>query len=184
MKSVHLHGFLGGRFGEVYVLDVSTPREAVRALSVQLPGFEKAIRAGNWHIVRGPLAERDEVDEDSLELSLGRQGELHIIPAIEGANSGWVNVIVGAVLFVVGAFTGNVALMAMGVGMMVGGIIQMTTKMPGVQETSDVDQRASYLFDGPSNRSTQGGAVPRGYGRLKVGSIVVSVGLFAEETAL
>lgn len=184
MKTVYLHGHLGERFGKSYVIDVATPREAVRALAVQIPGFEAAIRAGNWHVVRGPLEGRDEVDTDSLEVSLGAQREIHLIPAIEGANNGWVNTIVGVVLIVVGVVIGNPYLIGMGVGMMVGGIIQLTTKMPGVDnDANGVDERASYLFNGPSNRSKQGIAVPRGYGRLKVGSVVISAGLFAEEVA-
>lgn len=181
MRTVHLHGHLGERFGRQFTLGVETPREAVRALAVQLPGFEAAIRAGNWHVVRGPLDDRDEVFEDGLELSLGAQRELHIIPAIEGANSGWVSVIVGVVLIAVGFVTANPALVAVGVGMAVGGIIQMTMQMPGVDETASTEQNASYIFNGPTNRSAQGVAVPRGYGRLKIGSIVVSAGLFAEE---
>jgi predicted phage tail protein len=186
VRTVYLHGHLGERFGASFRLDVDTPQEAARALAVQLPGFSQVIRAGNWHIVRGPLEGRDEVDEKSLEVTLGTYGEIHFIPAIEGANSGWVSTIVGAVLVVAGVMTGNAALVGMGVGMTVGGIIQLTTAMPGVDmdEMQGVDERASYLFNGPSNRSKQGGAVPRGYGRLKVGSIVISAGLFAEEVPL
>lgn len=183
MRTVYLHGHLGERFGKAYCLDVDTPREAARALAAQLPRFSQVIRAGNWHVVRGPLAGRDEVDEESLEVTLGTYDEIHFIPAIEGANSGWVSVIVGVVLIVVGVVTGNAALVGMGIGMAVGGIVQLTTVMPGVDDDMQgVDERASYLFNGPSNRSKQGAAVPRGYGRLKVGSIVVSAGLFAEET--
>lgn len=186
MKTVHLHGSLGARFGREYRLDITTPAEAVRALCVQLPGFEEAIRAGNWHVVRGPLAARDEVSEEALTLSLGQQEEVHLIPAISGANNGWVNTIVGAVLIVVGAMTswaGGAGLIGAGIGMMLGGIIQLTTKIPGAEEVKSADEKASYLFNGPTNQSSQGVGVPRGYGRLKVGSIVVSAGLFSEETA-
>lgn len=185
MRTVHLHGHLGEKFGKTYTLDIETPREAVRALSVQLPGFSDVIKAGNWHVVRGPLEQRDEVTEDGLEVALGGQNEIHFIPVIEGANSGWVSFIVGAVLVIAGVVTGNPALIGAGIGLMVGGVIQLTTKMPGVDDSTkgSVDERASYLFNGPTNQSAQGVAVPRGYGRLLVGSIVVSAGIFAEETS-
>lgn len=189
MKTIHLHGFLAEKFGGPYTLDVSTPKEAVQALSVQLPGFRETIRKGNWHLVRGALDGRDEVDEAGVDLSLGKQSELHIIPAIEGANSGWTNIIIGIILIVVGYFTfgsttgPGMAMIAAGAGLAVGGIVQLTTKMPGVDDSTkgSTEDRASYLFNGPTNQSTQGVAVPRGYGRLKVGSIVVSAGLFAEQ---
>lgn len=189
MKTIHLHGYLGDRFGKTYTLDVDTPAEAVKAIGVQVAGFSEAIKQGNWHVVRGPLEGRDESDEDGLTVTLGNYQEVHIIPAIEGANNGWTNIIVGIILIVVGYFTfGSTSTMGMamiagGAGMAVGGIVQVTTKIPGVDDSTKggADERASYLFNGPTNQSKQGVAVPRGYGRVLVGSIVVSGGLFAEE---
>lgn len=194
MRTVNLHGVLGARFGRKFELAIEDPSEAIRALCVQLPGFEAAVKEGSWHLIRGPLDASDEVPEDGLKVSLGQQKELHIVPAIEGANNGWVNVVLGVALIAVawwnpfGWAAGGAMItgtMAAGVGLAVGGLIQMTTKMPGVDESSmgGVDERASYLFNGPTNQSKQGVAVPRGYGRLLVGSIVVSGGIFAEEYA-
>jgi predicted phage tail protein len=83
--------------------------------------------------------------------------------------------------------TGQMWAVGMGIGMAVGGIIQMTTKMPaGVSAASQesADQRPSFLFSGPTNTSSQGLAVPRGYGRAIIGSIVISATLYAEELAL
>ena len=72
--------------------------------------------------------------------------------------------------------------MIAGAGMILGGIIQMTTKIPGADtNTESTDNRASFLFTGPKNQSTQGVTIPRGYGRCRTGSIVVYVGLYAEE---
>lgn len=189
MKTIYLHGFLKDQFGESFRMDVQTPREAVMALSAQLPGFEKTIRAGRWHILRGALANEDDVSEDSVDVALGNQDEVHIMPAIEGAgsNMGVFTIIVGLVLFVAGFFTGGSTwgpmMMMMGAGMAVGGIVQMTMKVPGADTTAgeSKDNKASYLFNGGTNQSTQGVAVPRGYGRVMVGSIVVSAGLYAEE---
>lgn len=39
------------------------------------------------------------------------------------------------------------------------------------------DQRTSYLFDGAVNTVAQGGPVPIIYGRMRVGSVVVSAGI-------
>lgn len=95
--------------------------------------------------------------------------------------------VVGIVLFVAGFFVGGStwgpAMMALGAGMAVGGIIAMTTKMPSADVSAQerAEDRASFLFNGPTNTSSQGIAVPRGYGRVRIGSIVVSAALYTEE---
>ena len=180
MKTIHLYGHMADRFGGPFTLDVQTPREAVQALSAQLPGFAQAIRDANWHIVRGPLEGRDEVDMDGVDVTLGQQNEIHIIPSIEGATNGWLNVLIGTALIVGSFFAGAAGphMFAAGVGLLVGGIIQLTMKFP-TPETRDRNE--SYLLNGPTNHNKQGGPVPRGYGRCMVGSVVVSAGLYAEK---
>ena len=41
LKTVKLYGILAKKFGKEFRLDVENTREAMRALSVQVPGFEK-----------------------------------------------------------------------------------------------------------------------------------------------
>lgn len=197
MKTLNLYGSMQEKYPGVFKMEVATPAEAIRAMCIQIPGFEDDIKAGNWRLVRGDLEGNDEVDEDGLQMTLGNQNELHLIPVIEGANSGAGMIIVGIVMIVAAFFTGgtsiaawgamSTALAAAGLGMAVGGIIAATTKMPGVAESTNANKESdqtSFLFDGPTNQSKQGGAVPRGYGRLLVGSIVVSAGLYAEPMAV
>lgn len=181
MKQVHLHGHLGARFGERFSLEVRDPAEACRALC-QLPGFRQEIQAGSWHILRGPLDDGDDCDEESLTVALGHKDEIHIMPAVEGAGDTF-NIIVGAALFTAGVFTGNPYLMAAGAGMAIGGVVQMTTSPPGTDYNGRErpDQRSSFIFDGPTNTATQGLPVPVVYGRIRTGSVVISAGLSAEE---
>lgn len=198
MKTLNLYGSMQEKYPGVFKMDVATPAEAIRAMCIQLPGFEEDIKAGNWRLVRGDLEGNDEVDEDGLQMTLGNQNEMHLIPVIEGANSGAGMIIVGIVMVVAAFFTGGTSiaawgamstmLAATGLGMAVGGIIASTTKMPGAGASVSGNEReadkASFLFDGPTNQSTQGVAVPRGYGRMLIGSIVVSAGLYAEPMAV
>lgn len=188
MKTVYLYGALGAKYGVSFELDVNTPAEAVRALAVQLPGFSDDIRAGVWHVIRGPLEAEQALDEDGVLVGLGSEAEVHILPAADGANNGPLMTVLGVVLIVAGYFTGGAtwgpAMMALGVGMVVGGIVSMTMKLPSGTDPAvgdSVDQRASFLFNGPTNTSSQGVAIPRGYGRLRVGSIVISASVHAEE---
>lgn len=184
MKTLYLHGKMAEVYGASFSLDAANPPEMVRALCVQLPGFQESIEAGEWHVIRGPLDQQDADDEDRLTMSLAEQSEVHLVPAIKGAGGGGgvISAIIGAVLIVVGVVYPNPALVAAGAGMLLGGIIQMTTKIPGADtNTESSDNRASFLFSGPKNQSTQGVTIPRGYGRCRVGSIVISVGLYAED---
>jgi len=184
MKTIHLHGALGARFGESFSLDVRDPAEAAHALVTQLPGFREAIEAGNWHVVRGPLDGGETLDEEGLTVALGRENEIHLLPAIDGAGDGVGQVIAGAALATIGYFTGQAWLINAGVAMALGGVSQMLSPTPGAGDYGDrerPDERPSFLFDGPVNTSTQGLPVPVVYGRIKTGSIVVSAGMNSEE---
>lgn len=187
MKTFYLHGS-AGQFGETFELDVKTPREFLHALSMQVPGFREMIRAGEWHVLRGPLDQGNDDDEESLDLALGNVEEVHLLPAIRGAgggNGGMFSIILGIAAIIAAPFTGgaSTAFYFAGAGLIVGGLIQMSMKIPGVSSAASnesADNRASFLFSGPKNQSTQGVAIPRGYGRCRSGSIVVSAGLYAE----
>lgn len=189
MKIIHLHGALGSQFEGPFSLDVRDPAEAVRALGTQLPGFRSEIESGNWHVLRGPLDAEDDLDEEGLVVALGQASEVHILPAVEGAG-GWFNVIAGAALIAVAwwnpaGWAAGTAMMAgaAGAAMAVGGIVQLTTSLSGsdYDQRERPDQRPSFMFDGPVNTSTQGLPVPVIYGRVRVGSVVISAGMNSEE---
>lgn len=184
MITLHLYGSLAADYGEKISLNAATPREAVMALTFQCNKYKDILRSNDWHILVG---EGNHISENELDIGLGKVSEVYLMPRIKGAN-GAFNFIVGAILFVVGAFTSwtglGVPLMSLGAGMMVGGIIQMTTKVPGAADiTRDgADDKASFLFSGPTNTATQGVAIPRGYGKMLIGSVVVSASIYAEQT--
>lgn len=191
MITLHLNGKLAEIFGDRFNLQARTPREAVTALMYQSKQYKDYLHENDWHIFVG---EGNDISEAELDLTLGSIKDVYLIPRIEGAN-GAVTFIAGAILTVVG-FVLNVGsfgalsplgvpMMAVGIGMMVGGIIQMTTKVPKADSSKRdaVDDQSSFLFSGPTNTSTQGVAIPRGYGRMLTGSIVVSAALYAENTS-
>lgn len=189
--TIHLHG-IARKFGEKYDLDVKTSKEAINALGIMIEGFADMIRAGEWHVLRGPVENGNDEDAATIEVSLGNVREIHLMPAIKGSGggngAGIFTTILGVVMIVVGIFgspfTGgsSLGLTAAGVGMLVGGIVMLTMKIPGADtNTENADNKASFLFSGPKNQSTQGVAIPRGYGRVRTGSIVISAGLFAEQ---
>lgn len=204
MTAIYLHGSLADQFGERFDLAVSSAAEAIRALCCQLAGFRPAIRDGDWHVVREAGEARHSLDEGQLHLGLG-SGDLHIVPALEGAggrNMRGIGKIVAGVALVAGAFMfapaaglgapllsmgGNAILTygsiaQFGAAMLLGGVSQLLSPAPQpLNGRNEVDRRESFLFQRAENVSAQGGAVPCGYGRFRVGSVVISAGLEAEQ---
>ena len=107
---------------------------------------------------------------------------IDIVPVIEGSGSNGASIgtiIVGVILIIVGVilsiagFGSGVPLILIGIGLLAAGVINLLTKPPELQEFKD-KQKTSYLFNGPENTINEGGPVPIGYGRLIVGSSVIS----------
>lgn len=195
LREVRLYGELGRRFGRVFHLAVSTPVEAVHALTAVLPGFKAAFlgRDGRaaYHVYVGRKAQRRAIAQDDKDAPVGMSEPIRFVPEVAGAKrAGTTNVIVGYVLYVVGAVLtiygyGAIGqpLMRMGEAMILGGVIQLlspqrTGKQPGVEN------QPSYAFDGPVNITEQGGPVPLAYGTVVCGSTVVSQGIDTTEIVI
>lgn len=194
MMTIHLHGALR-RFGRQFRLDVKTPAEAIRALSVLCPGFRQHLRKHSepgYHVV---LGKRD-LAADDLALP-SSESTLRLVPVVAGANNPWVRVVIGAILIYAtsgaygwqgfaagGAYAGaGTILSGIGMGLALGGIAQIvsgTPKAPNMGQQEDANNRPSFAFDGAVNTVGQGHPVPVLYGRMIVGSAVISAGLSAE----
>lgn len=190
LRTVRLFGDLGKRFGSVHHFAVKTPSEAVRALSVNFPGFEKhLIDSGSRNV--GYQVNVDGRDIDETELSYPLSREIHLTPVICGAGSPTAKIIIGAVLIVAGIYVSiqsggfaswaGGAMINAGIVLMVGGVMQMLSPIP---KTEDQGGRSpSYVFNGPVNTAARG-PVPVGYGRLVVGSAVISAGIVIDDISI
>lgn len=180
LRTIKLYGELGRRFGRVHHLAVESVAEAVRALCVTLKGFEQALRdhPHGFHVLVG---REDRADESRLAYPVGTGETIKLIPATAGSKSGLFQTILGAVLIVVGIFTGFTPLIQLGAAMVLGGVAQMLMPAPKQTPGSDDTTKQSYVFSGAVNTSAQGTAVPIGYGRMIVGSQTVSMGMTVKE---
>lgn len=191
MKIIRLHGELAKKFGETHRLAVKSPGEAVRAMIVNFPGFEShLINSGKRNVDYQVKVDDDYVDETELHFPISK--EIHFIPIIRGSSSGTGKIIVGAVLVVAGvlltvfsAGTGAAIggyMIEAGVGLMLGGVIQLLTPVPKAPDPSEsANNKPSYVFSGPVNTTAQGQPVPVGYGRMIVGSAVISAGVVIDD---
>lgn len=207
MRTIHLHGALGAKFGKRFELDVATAGEAIRALSANFPGFMQYIRDGSWHIVRGKKVDKgfDLGDEETIRsFNLGK-GDLHIVPAIAGSKrAGLLKIVLGGVLigaaFVLtgGALAGAIGPgLGMGTGFLGGitgtqvalfgaamalsGISSLLTPQEKAKEEGD---DSSFTMTGPGNATDQGVPVPLVYGEVITGGVLISGGYDVERVAI
>jgi len=197
MREVRLYGELGRRFGRVHRFDVQTPAEAMSALCANYGApFRQYLfehREDPFRVLVGDEAS----DVPRMLQPFGRE-TLRIVPVIQGgAKSPYLGIIIGAVLIIVagpvgGAIGGAIGLSAgataglvgaigaVGWGLALGGVAQLLIQPPDAKTTKAVENLPSYSFGGPVNTTGQGNCVAVGYGRLVVGSQVVSAGVFTE----
>ncbi|MFW1946753.1 tail assembly protein [Acinetobacter bereziniae] len=190
LKTIKLYGVLGKKFGKEFKLAVESTREAVKALSVQVPGFEQFMLNAHEQGLAFAIFQDDEnISEDQIDFDTGAY-VIKIVPKVMGAggNGGVLQLVLGAVLIVAGFWTGGVtsnlgvALIGAGAGMVVGGIAQMLTPKADAQDQNQDGNRANKSFGGAVTTIAQGNPVPILYGQREVGGFIVNAGQFAVDT--
>lgn len=207
MVTIRLLGEAGRRFGRRFQLAVKTPAEAVRALSVQIPGLReymlRSTEAGiGWRVV---TENPEGLNEEGLLWPLSKRLVLAPIPVGRGAVG---RIIAGVALVAFAVFvpaigaagapwlfgmTNFTAIGLLGGAMIFGGVAELLTptpKMPGVgigpsglggsitSGRSREDQLKSFTFDKSNANTMQGEVVPVLYGERIIGSLpVLSFGL-------
>ena len=154
--------------------------------------------------VRVGKEEATPADMSVLGLPWSEREVFSITPVIAGAGGGFERLLVGALLIgasfafpgaglfgasAFGAFGGPIAaagtlttvgtaLSAVGAGLVLSGVSQIISPTPpSGLELKEANRIENFSFSGITNTSQQGLAVPIAYGRLFVGSAVISSGL-------
>jgi predicted phage tail protein len=194
MATIILLGELGRQFGRRHNMVVASAAEAVRALGANFPTFERElVRSGERGVGYKVLVGRDELNLERLHEPSGQQ-RITIAPVISGAGgNGLGQIILGAALIAVawwnpmgwaaaGSFLSQATLYSVGTSMILGGVAQMIAPTPKSTDPSErPENKPSYAFNGAVNTTAQGQPVPVGYGRLIVGSAVISAGIDVDE---
>lgn len=178
---------------------VNTPAEAIKAMLMQVPGFDAAFRGAEKRGIK--FAVRTEKRDITAveQLIMGKPKVLKLIPKYSGSkNSGMtflaVAAIIAATVFTAGAAgvagTGFLAAGSVSAGiatsiavsLALGGITQLLTPQAGgLSSRTDPDNKASYAFGGPVNTAAQGVPVPVFYGYREVGGAVISASIRSED---
>ncbi|KAA0983322.1 tail assembly protein [Pseudomonas sp. ANT_J28] len=181
MTTILLYGQLR-QFGRSFRLSVRSPAEAIKALCIQIPGFERFIsnaksRGIEFAVFRGSK------NIDEKELGYCGSGEIRIAPVITGSKrAGILQTIVGAILIVASFIPGFQALLPVGIALVAGGVIQMLSPQPsGLKTSAAPENTPGYAFGSAKNTTASGNPVPLCYGKRRVGGAIISAAIYAED---
>ena len=158
MKKVFLHGSLGRRFKKEWEFDVDSPSEGVRALFASEPEIEKYLIEKEKEGVQYGARKENLKDFLSREdFHFKTKEDIHIFPVPKGSAGFALTLLTTVATTLASAWIGK----------------KIAEALERDDETLQA-QTKSYLYNGKDNRYDQGSTVPLGYGRLRVGSNVVS----------
>lgn len=189
LKTIKLYGILAKKFGKEFHLAVDNTREAMRALCVQVQGFEHfMLHAHEQGLEFAVFQDKQNISEAELDMSTSAK-VIKVVPKVKGAGGdGVLQTILGAVMVVVGGVAmyfgqpWGASLVGAGIGMMVGGVAMML--MPKVDTNQDQNQdgnKANKGFGGAVTTVAQGNPVPVLYGQREVGGFIASAGQYPED---
>ena len=210
MKVVKVYGALRELLGQCrFELDVVTPGQAIKALCVNFPQLERWLldseKDGVAYRVMVGKQKATEEDVSPLLLPFGEREVFSITPVVAGAGRGTGQILLGAALIAAsfafpggGAFSfysysgvaaGSGAMTAigtavsyLGAGLVLQGVANVISPQPTLNSTLDESvQLESFTFSNVINTSRQGMPCPIAYGRLFVGSAVLSSGLDVDQ---
>ena len=204
MKTVKVYGALKKYLGQgTFNFDVATPAEAIQALCVNFKGLDKYLLDSEKDGVAYKVkVGKEKIEKDNIKdlgMPWSYRDVFSIRPVIQGAGRGFGRFLTGALLvgasflvpagWTIGTFgstfgTINVAASLAGFGtlMMISGAAEMLSPQPELP--TEPNRLESFALTGLNNLNTIGSAIPIAYGRVFVGSTVISTGLDTDEVSI
>ena len=182
ITKIKLHGKLGKIYGKSFEFqNINKPMDVIKAMDSIIPGFKKHVineaKVGGHYEIIVNGASKNGLQLETKDKNIK---EVEIVPCILGY--GPLVLILGVIAVGVGVagiygVAVSAFLIALGVGLIIAGIMYLLTPIPE-NEPNEQNIRASirnssFVFQNPSNSSSQGRAIPIVYGRLRVGSHVI-----------
>jgi predicted phage tail protein len=181
IRNVKLYGQLR-QFGRSYPLAVRTPAEAIKALCVLIPGFERFLsNAKSRGLVFAVFRGKKNIGE--AELGYQGDGDIIIAPVIVGSKrAGILQTIIGVALIITSPFTGGSTL-APGIALAAGGVIQMLSPQAtnGLKTSASPENTPGYAFGSAKNTTASGNPVPLCIGKRRWGGAIISAAIYAED---
>lgn len=192
MKTIELHGILAKKFGRFFKLDVKSTKEAIHAIACQIPAFKQFMADSDkkgikYAVFNGKkMNERTNIGERELD-HITNANHIHIVPKLMGGGGktmGWLQVIAGVAMIGFGVIGGiNPALIAAGVGMLMGGVATLLMPTPKLDPANEDGNKPNNGFGGAVTTVAQGNPIPILYGEREVGGFIASAGIYTEDKA-
>ena len=190
---IELSGILGKTFGTSHERIITTVGESIQALCCTIEGFEKFLsNSKEKRLTFAVFKGKKNIGKDDLGFPVS--GEvIRIVPVVIGSKkAGSLQTILGAVLVVAGVLVTGLsygwaapvgqAMIGAGIGMGLGGVVQMLSPQPaGLARKESPDNKASYAFGGVTNTASQGYPVGLLYGKRRIGGAIISAGIYVED---
>lgn len=188
LTKVILEGPMGKAFGREWELMVNSPNEALRMIDANTPGVFLWIKTNlqkysHYRVICEYEDGRVEhLNEDDYRLER-KCKSIRFVPVVSGAGGGVFQAIIGIVLIVVGVIFEQPWMIAMGAGMLIGGVAAMLAPKPKLNQDQQTERKdsTSYYFDGPANTTMQGVPVQLIYGKCLVGSHSISAAVTVDQ---
>ncbi len=209
MKVVKVYGALRKKLGQCrFEFEAATPAQAIKALCINFPGLEKwLIDSEKDGVGYRVTIGKERVTDDATPLLMpwGEKEVFSITPVIAGAGRGG-GIFAGLGLIALAVVTGGsslafglggfglaagatatfatsfaIAAGTLGLGLTFMGIAQALSPQPEVPDFDESAQLESFTFSNVVNTSRQGLPVPIAYGRVFVGSAIISSGTDVDE---
>ena len=200
LRKLKLYGELAEFVGhKEFEIEASTIPKAVSFLVNNFPQIEPYMNPQYYQVKVGDYA----VDEEEIQLPIGQQEDIHIVPVIAGAGRGIGKILLGAALIATAFFVpqglalkkgiatgfgfakaGALAkgLVYVGASLMLQGVSELLFPLPKPKEfNSEEDPRISFNFGGTQNTGRAGTPVPVVYGEIVTGSVVISGAIDTEQ---
>jgi predicted phage tail protein len=199
MKEVILHGILAKEFGQSFEMQISRPKDCIKAINANLDNFINRINDLASQGFHYTIIVDNKKIQDIRELEIQNNFKrIDLVPLIVGSGAVIGGMILTGLATTLGgaaAGTAMAAWVAAGIGSvvagMVGGLVLTAVTMglqmllqekpdgPAAASSATSAIKESFEFSNKANLASQGSSIPIGYGRLKVGSQVVQFTLKA-----
>lgn len=169
-RRVYLHGQLKKIASGPIEVEADTVAEAIKAITLQLPGFRPNAVTGRKRIqVRGCPSVESLFAPNDME-------EIHIFPQFNGGKSGgFLQILIGVALIAAAVFfpgaLGALAplLFKVGAMMIIGGLLSLISAPKRDKSLAESTQNKTYYLGAPKNTVDIGTRIPILYGKRKVG---------------
>ena len=182
MTRVYLYGELRNKFGSEFKFKVDSTKEAFLAINSNRKGFIDELKKLAMKSVHYRVIVDDYVIRNPKEVEIKKiPKEIHIVPIVWGA--GVIEGTIYALATILEAYMAweTAYLIASAViyitaAVAVAGVMMLLYPNPKPDFNQEVQAGSkSYLFGNRPNNTSQGQAVPVGYGRLKIGGSQISI---------